>query len=132
MSNVILETRGMTKEFNGFTSVGSVDLQVQQGHIHALIGPNGAGKSTFFNLLTHFLPSTRDEVLYQGKAIGKQPPNQIARQGLVRSFQISAVFAHMTVLENLRVALQGSLGTSFHFWKPLSTLNQLSLCRRLG
>ncbi len=126
MSNVILETRGLTKEFNGFTAVDSVDLQVQQGHIHALIGPNGAGKSTFFNLLTHFLSATRGEVLYQGKAIGRQPPNRIARQGLVRSFQISAVFPHMSVLENVRVALQGSLGTSFHFWKPVSTLNRLN------
>jgi branched-chain amino acid transport system ATP-binding protein len=126
MSNVVLETRGLTKEFNGFTAVDSVDLQVQQGHIHALIGPNGAGKSTFFNLLTHFLPATRGEVLYQGKAIGKLAPNQIARQGLVRSFQISAVFGHMSVLENVRVALQRPLGTSFHFWKPSSTLDQLN------
>ena len=126
MSNVILETRGLTKEFNGFTAVDSVDLQVQQGHIHALIGPNGAGKSTFFNLLTHFLPATRGEVLYQGKAIGKLAPNQIACQGLVRSFQISAVFGHMSVLENVRVALQRPLGTSFHFWKPSSTLNVLN------
>jgi branched-chain amino acid transport system ATP-binding protein len=126
MSNVVLETRGLTKEFNGFTAVDSVDLQVQQGHIHALIGPNGAGKSTFFNLLTRFLPATRGEVLYQGKAIGKLAPNQIARQGLVRSFQISAVFGHMSVLENVRVALQRPLGTSFHFWKPASSLDQLN------
>lgn len=126
MSNVILETRGLTKEFNGFTAVDSVDLQVQQGHIHALIGPNGAGKSTVFNLLTHFLPATRGEVLYQGKVIGKLPPNQIARLGLVRSFQISAVFGQMSVLENVRVALQRKLGTSFHFWKPANSLNHLN------
>lgn len=126
MSNVILETRGLTKEFNGFTAVDSVDLQVQQGHIHALIGPNGAGKSTVFNLLTHFLPATHGEVLYQGAVIGKLPPNQIARLGLVRSFQISAVFGQMSVLENVRVALQRQLGTSFHFWKSASSLNHLN------
>ncbi|MDX1725548.1 MAG: ABC transporter ATP-binding protein [Pseudomonas sp.] len=126
MSNVILETRGLTKEFNGFTAVDSVDLQVQEGHIHALIGPNGAGKSTVFNLLTHFLPATRGEVLYQGQVIGKLPPNRIARLGLVRSFQISAVFGQMSVLENVRVALQRQLGTSFHFWKAASSLDHLN------
>lgn len=126
MSNVILEARGLTKEFNGFTAVDSVDLQVQQGHIHALIGPNGAGKSTVFNLLTHFLPATRGEVLYQGRVIGKLPPNRIARLGLVRSFQISAVFGQMSVLENVRVALQRRLGTSFQFWKPASSLDHLN------
>lgn len=126
MSNVVLETRGLTKEFNGFTAVDSVDLQVQQGHIHALIGPNGAGKSTFFNLLTHFLPATRGEVLYQGKTIGKLAPNQIARQGLVRSFQISAVFGHLSVLENVRVALQRKQGKSFQFWRSGECLNELN------
>jgi len=126
MSNVILETRGLTKEFNGFTAVDSVDLAIQQGHIHALIGPNGAGKSTFFNLLTRFLPATRGEVFYEGRAITGLSASQIARQGLVRSFQISAVFAHMSVLENVRVALQRSLGTAFHFWKPVRSLNHLN------
>lgn len=126
MSNVILETRGLTKEFNGFTAVDSVDLQVQEGHIHALIGPNGAGKSTVFNLLTHFLPATRGAVLYQGQAIGKLAPNRIARLGLVRSFQISAVFGQMSVLENVRVALQRELGTSFHFWKAANSLDHLN------
>lgn len=126
MSNVILEARGLTKEFNGFIAVDSVDLRVQEGHIHALIGPNGAGKSTVFNLLTHFLPATRGEVLYQGKVIGKLPPDRIALLGLVRSFQISAVFGQMSVLENVRVALQRKLGTSFHFWKSASSLNHLN------
>ncbi|MGY2338820.1 ABC transporter ATP-binding protein [Pseudomonas sp. SDO5532_S415] len=126
MSNVILETRGLTKEFSGFTAVDSVDLQVQEGHIHALIGPNGAGKSTVFNLLTRFLPATRGAVLYQGQAIGKLAPDRIARLGLVRSFQISAVFGQMSVLENVRVALQRELGTSFHFWKPANSLDHLN------
>nr|WP_271412267.1 ABC transporter ATP-binding protein [Pseudomonas sp. Q1-7] len=125
MHNVILETRGLTKEFNGFTAVDSVDLKVHEGHIHALIGPNGAGKSTVFNLLTRFLPATRGEVLYQGQSIGKLRPHRVAHLGLVRSFQISAVFAQMSVLENVRVALQRRLGTSFHFWKPLRTLDPL-------
>jgi len=109
----VLETRGLTKEFRGFTAVDSVDLRVQKGHIHALIGPNGAGKTTVFNLLTKFLTPTRGEILYRGKAITSMKANQIARLGLVRSFQISAVFGHMSVLENVRVALQQKMGNSF-------------------
>ncbi|MBS7660590.1 ABC transporter ATP-binding protein [Pseudomonas lalucatii] len=121
----VLETRGLTKEFRGFTAVDSVDLRVQQGHIHALIGPNGAGKTTVFNLLTKFLPPSRGEILYQGKAITGLQPNEIARLGLVRSFQISAVFGHMSVLENVRVALQSKLGNSFRFWQSERTLERL-------
>ncbi|WNL37451.1 ABC transporter ATP-binding protein [Halomonas sp. PAMB 3232] len=122
----VLETRGLTKTFRGFTAVDGVDLRVQEGHIHALIGPNGAGKTTVFNLLTKFLPPTRGEILYRGKPITSLKSNQIARLGLVRSFQISAVFAHMTALENVRVALQRRLGTSFHFWKSEKSLEPLN------
>ncbi|MCE8016292.1 ABC transporter ATP-binding protein [Halomonas sp. MCCC 1A17488] len=121
----ILETRGLTKQFRGFTAVDDVNLQVREGHIHALIGPNGAGKTTVFNLLTKFLPPTRGEILYRGKAITGMKANEIARMGMVRSFQISAVFAHMTALENVRVALQRPIGTSFHFWKSERTLEHL-------
>lgn len=126
MSEVILETKGLTKVFNGFTAVDNVDLQLQKGHIHALIGPNGAGKTTFFNLLTKFLAPTSGSILYQGREITSLRSNQIARQGLVRSFQISAVFGHMTVLENVRVALQRVEGNSFHFWVPEKHLDQLN------
>ncbi|HSH56942.1 MAG TPA: ABC transporter ATP-binding protein [Halomonas sp.] len=122
----ILETRGLTKEFRGFTAVDDVNLKVQEGHIHALIGPNGAGKTTVFNLLTKFLPPTRGEILYRGKPITRMKANEIARLGLVRSFQISAVFGHMTALENVRVALQRKLGTSFHFWKSERSLEHLN------
>jgi branched-chain amino acid transport system ATP-binding protein len=122
----ILETRGLTKEFRGFTAVDDVNLQVREGHIHALIGPNGAGKTTVFNLLTKFLPPTRGEILYRDKPITGMKANEIARLGLVRSFQISAVFGHMTALENVRVALQRPLGTSFHFWKSERTLEPLN------
>ncbi|MGM0785141.1 MAG: ABC transporter ATP-binding protein [Pseudomonadota bacterium] len=121
-----LETRGLTKEFRGFTAVDDVNLQVEEGHIHALIGPNGAGKTTVFNLLTKFLPPTRGEILYRGKAITGMKANEIARMGLVRSFQISAVFGHMTALENVRVALQRPMGTSFHFWKSERSLEPLN------
>ena len=121
----VLETHGLTKEFRGFTAVDSVDLRVQTGHIHALIGPNGAGKTTVFNLLTKFLKPTRGEIIYRGKAITSMKANEIARLGLVRSFQISAVFGHMTVLENVRVALQQKLGNSYHFWKSENTLRDL-------
>ncbi|MEO8119096.1 MAG: ABC transporter ATP-binding protein [Rhodoferax sp.] len=118
----ILETRGLTKEFKGFVAVNQVNLKVKRGHIHALIGPNGAGKTTFFNLLTKFLNPTSGRIVFNGIDITGEQPAQTARRGIVRSFQISAVFAHMTVLENVRAALQRNLGTSFHFWKSENTL----------
>jgi branched-chain amino acid transport system ATP-binding protein len=118
----ILETRGLTKQFSGFTAVKNVDLKVRRGQIHALIGPNGAGKTTFFNLLTKFLSPTRGQILYQGTDITLEKPAEVARRGIVRSFQVSAVFPHLTVLENVRVALQRSLATTFHFWKSESSL----------
>jgi branched-chain amino acid transport system ATP-binding protein len=121
----ILETKGLTKEFKGFVAVNNVDLQVRRGDIHALIGPNGAGKTTFFNLLTKFLPPTRGTITYRGTDITHEKPAQTARRGIVRSFQISAVFPHMTVLENVRAALQRDLGTSFHFWRPEKSLHPL-------
>ena len=121
----ILETRGLSKEFKGFVAVNNVDLKVQRGHIHALIGPNGAGKTTFFNLLTKFLAPTRGTILFNDTDITHEKPAQTARRGIVRSFQISAVFPHMTVLENVRAALQRNLGTSFHFWKSENSLFQL-------
>ena len=121
----ILETQGLTKEFKGFVAVSQVDLKVQRGHIHALIGPNGAGKTTFFNLLTKFLTPTRGVITFNGVDITHEQPAETARRGIVRSFQISAVFPHMTVLENVRAALQRNMGTSFHFWKSESTLYHL-------
>ncbi len=124
-SEIILETRQLTKEFKGFVAVNQVDLKVQRGHIHALIGPNGAGKTTFFNLLTKFLPPSSGAITFNGNDITFEKPAQTARRGIVRSFQISAVFPHMTVLENVRAALQRNEGNSFHFWKPESTLFHL-------
>lgn len=126
MADVILETRHLTKEFKGFTAVSDVNLQVQRGHIHALIGPNGAGKTTCFNLLTKFLVPTKGQILFNGRDITYSAPAQIARQGIIRSFQISAVFPHLTVLENVRIGLQRGLGTSFHFWRSEKTLARLN------
>ncbi len=122
----ILETQGLTKEFKGFTAVDTVDLKVRRHQIHALIGPNGAGKTTVFNLLTKFLIPTRGKISFNGQDITKTKSADISRKGVVRSFQISAVFPQMTARENVRVALQRKLGTSFHFWRPLSSLNQLN------
>lgn len=126
MADFILETQALSKEFKGFVAVNKVNFSVQRGHIHALIGPNGAGKTTFFNLLTKFLTPTSGKIIYNGMDITAQAPAQIARRGVIRSFQISAVFPHMSVLENVRVALQRKLGTSFHFWKPESSLDVLN------
>ena len=121
-ADCILETRALTKEFKGFVAVNRVDLKVRRGTIHALIGPNGAGKTTCFNLLTKFLVPTAGQILYDGHDITHDAPAPIARRGVVRSFQISAVFNHLSVLENVRVALQRKLGTSYHFWKPERSL----------
>jgi branched-chain amino acid transport system ATP-binding protein len=126
MGDTILETRGLTKAFRGFLAVDGVDLCVRRGTIHALIGPNGAGKTTCFNLLTHFLAPTRGKILFNGREITGMRPAAIARMGLVRSFQISATFPHMTVLENVRVALQRKTGMSMHFWKSGRTLDRLN------
>jgi branched-chain amino acid transport system ATP-binding protein len=122
----ILETEGLTKEFRGFVAVKDVRLRVRRGTIHALIGPNGAGKTTCFNLLTHFLAPTRGRIRYNGRDITGSSPADIARRGLVRSFQISAVFPHLTVLENVRIALQRGRGSSFDFWRSDRVLEALN------
>src|SRR5260221_3702265 len=124
--DIILETRGLTKEFKGFVAVDRVDLKVRRGAIHALIGPNGAGKTTTFNLLTKFLQPTAGTILFNGTDITRERPADVARRGVIRSFQISAVFPNLTVLENVRVALQRNLHTSFHFWKRERTLDVLN------
>ncbi|MEO8145064.1 MAG: ABC transporter ATP-binding protein [Betaproteobacteria bacterium] len=123
--DVILETRGLTKEFKGFVAVQDVSLKVLRGSIHALIGPNGAGKTTCFNLLTKFLEPTAGQILYNGVDITREQPAEIARRGIIRSFQISAVFPHLTVLENVRIGLQRAMGNSFHFWKSERVLGSL-------
>jgi branched-chain amino acid transport system ATP-binding protein len=122
----IIETKDLTKEFKGFFAVSGVDLRVRRGSIHALIGPNGAGKTTVFNLLTKFLEPTRGQILYDGRDVTRGKPADLAREGMVRSFQISATFPHLTVLENVRVALQRRLGTSFHFWRSETSLAVLN------
>ena len=121
----IVETRNLTKEFKGFVAVSDVSLKVRRHTIHALIGPNGAGKTTCFNLITKFLPASRGSILFNGRDITNAKPAAIARQGMVRSFQISAVFGHLTALENVGVALQRKLGTSFQFWKSDRSLKAL-------
>ena len=122
----IIETRELTKQFAGFTAVSEVDLKVRRGSIHALIGPNGAGKTTVFNLLTKFLEPSRGQILYDGRDVTRGRPADLAREGMVRSFQISATFPHLTVLENVRIALQRRLGTSFQFWRSETSLDVLN------
>jgi branched-chain amino acid transport system ATP-binding protein len=130
MSEIILETEDLTKEFAGFVAVNGVNLRVERGTIHALIGPNGAGKTTCFNLLTKFLQPTRGRIVYKGRDITALAPADVARLGVVRSFQISAVFPHLSVIENVRIALQRRRGGSFDFWRSkrvLDSLNQRAL-----
>jgi branched-chain amino acid transport system ATP-binding protein len=125
LGDTILETRGLTREFKGFVAVNGVNLRVRRGSIHALIGPNGAGKTTCFNLLTKFLVPTSGQIVYNGIDITRERPAQIARRGIIRSFQISAVFPHLTALQNVRIGLQRALGTAFQFWKSERSLHQL-------
>jgi branched-chain amino acid transport system ATP-binding protein len=126
LGDTILETHGLTKQFKGFTAVNGVNLRVTRGTIHALIGPNGAGKTTCFNLLTKFLEPSAGRIVFNGIDITHERPAQIARRGIIRSFQISAVFPHLSALHNVRVGLQRSLGTAYHFWKSESTLAELN------
>jgi branched-chain amino acid transport system ATP-binding protein len=123
-ADVILETEDLTKDFSGFLAVNGVSLRVVRRTIHALIGPNGAGKTTCFNMLTKFLSPSRGRIVFNGKDITALAPADVARLGLVRSFQISAVFPHMTVLENVRIALQRLRGGSLDFWRSTSVLDQ--------
>ena len=122
--DVILQTSNLTKEFRGFVAVKDVALTVRRGTIHALIGPNGAGKTTCFNLLTKFLTPTRGRIVYNDREITHLKPADVARLGIARSFQISAVFPHLTVLENVRIALQRTHGSSFDFWRSERVLDR--------
>ena len=122
MSDIILETEGLTREFSGFVAVDDVSLRIRTGTIHALIGPNGAGKTTCFNMLTGFLAPTHGAIRFKGREITSMKPALVARLGLVRSFQISAVFPHLTALVNVRLALQRARGASFDFWRSETAL----------
>jgi branched-chain amino acid transport system ATP-binding protein len=126
LGDVILETEGLTKEFAGFTAVRGLGLRIRRGTIHALIGPNGAGKTTVFNLLTKFLEPSAGRILYNGYDITRYRAPDVARLGMVRSFQISAVFPHLSVRENVRIALQRPLGISLHFWRSERSLDALN------
>ena len=122
MNQFMIETEALTKEFKGFTAVKDVSLKVRSNSIHALIGPNGAGKTTCFNLLTKFLKPTSGVIRFRGQDITATAPTDVARLGIVRSFQISAVFAGMTALENVKMALQRQRGGAFDFWRSWSVL----------
>lgn len=124
-ADYILQTKNLVKAFNGFVAVSDVNLSVRRGAIHGLIGPNGAGKTTVFNLLTKFLAPTRGTIIFKGNDITREKPAEIARRGMVRSFQLSAVFPHLTVLENVRIGLQHQMKTLFHFWRSETRLRVL-------
>ncbi len=124
--DIIIQTTGLTKEFAGFSAVNNVSLAVKRGTIHALIGPNGAGKTTCFNLITKFLSPTRGTIHFNGRDITNLKPADIARLGLVRSFQISATFPHLSLVENVRLALQRPQGLHYQFWKSEHALDRLN------
>jgi branched-chain amino acid transport system ATP-binding protein len=122
----VLSARGLRRDFGGFVAVNNVDLDIYHGRIQALIGPNGAGKTTVFNLLTKFLPPSSGRIELLGRDITHTPPAKVARMGLVRSFQISAIFPHLSVLDNVRVALQRPRGLAVQFWRSLAALDRLT------
>jgi branched-chain amino acid transport system ATP-binding protein len=122
----VLVTEGLCKSFGDFSAVADVSLRIQRGTIHALIGPNGAGKTTCFNMLTKFIAPSSGRITFKGRDITAMKPADVARLGLVRSFQISAVFPHLTALENIRIALQRQRGDSFDFWRSKGALEPLN------
>jgi len=122
----VLEARGMSRYFGGFAAVRDVDLTVRRGSIHALIGPNGAGKTTCFNLLTRSLPLSSGAISFNGHDISSLNTSEVARRGLVRSFQISSIFPKLSALENVRVALQSRFGKTYHFWRSLAAVAPLN------
>ena len=122
----VLVTEGLSKSFGDFQAVSDVSLRVKRGTIHALIGPNGAGKTTCFNMLSKFVTPTNGRIAFNGRDITRLKPADVARLGLVRSFQISAVFANLTALENIRIALMRKRGDSFDFWRSKSALRPLN------
>ena len=124
--NDILVTDGLSKRFGDFSAVSDVSLRIQRGTIHALIGPNGAGKTTCFNMLTKFIAPSSGRITFNDRDITAMRPADVARLGLVRSFQISAVFPHLTALENVRIALQRKRGDSFDFWRSKKVLTPLN------
>ncbi len=125
IDDVLLRTEGVTKSFSGFVAVKGVSLEVKRGAIHALIGPNGAGKTTYFNLLTRFMPVTSGRIFFKDRDITSASPHDVSRMGMVRSFQISAVFPHLTVLENVRIALQRFRADNYFFWRSDAVLSEL-------
>ncbi|MDE2119248.1 MAG: ABC transporter ATP-binding protein [Betaproteobacteria bacterium] len=124
-TNLILRARGLTKQFAGFAAVQDMDLDVVEGSVHALVGPNGAGKTTCFNLLTKFLEPTSGSIWFEQRDITRMQPAQVARLGLVRSFQISATFGHMSLLENVRLGMQRGAGMAWQFWASPARLGRL-------
>ena len=125
-SDAALVAEGLSKAFGAFYAVRNVDLSFKRGTIHALIGPNGAGKTTCFNLLTKTIQPTSGRVLFEGEDISDLRTAEVARRGLVRSFQISATFQNLTVLENVRVGLQSSHGKAFQFWRSIEAIAPLN------
>lgn len=126
MSDHILTAQGLTRVFSGFTAVDDINLAIPRGRIHGLIGPNGAGKTTVFNLLTGFIAPTAGSIVYDGADITRRKPADMANLGMVRSFQISAVFGHLNARDNVRLGLQRRLGVSFHFWRSARVLDSLN------
>jgi branched-chain amino acid transport system ATP-binding protein len=121
---VALRTQALTKVFRGFRAVDSIDLEVHEGGVHALVGPNGAGKTTLFNLLTGFVPPTSGTITVFGEDVTGKRPEQVARRGVARSFQITSLFENLTSREQLELALQGLTSQGLRFWRSEKLLGR--------
>jgi branched-chain amino acid transport system ATP-binding protein len=117
MDGPVLRAQGLVKEFRGFRAVDGVDLDVADGSVHALVGPNGAGKTTLFNLLTGFLKPSAGRIRLRERDLTGRRPEQVARLGVARSFQITSLFAQLTPREHLQLALAGGTGVTWRFWR---------------
>ncbi|GAA2584913.1 ABC transporter ATP-binding protein [Actinomadura fulvescens] len=126
MDGPVLRAQGLVKEFRGFRAVDGVDLDVADGSVHALVGPNGAGKTTLFNLLTGFLKPSAGRIRLGDRDLTGRRPEQVARLGVARSFQITSLFAQLTPCEHLQLALAGGTGLTWRFWRSERALDRFS------
>jgi len=124
MDGPALRAQGLVKEFRGFRAVDGVDLDIAVGSVHALVGPNGAGKTTLFNLLTGFLTPTAGRILLGRRDLTGKSPEQVARHGVARSFQITSLFPRLTPVAHLELALQSPTALGWRFWRSDKALHR--------
>lgn len=121
----LLEISRLSKDFGALRAVNDFNSQVEMGSLHAVVGPNGAGKTTLFNLISGFLKPTEGEIIFNGKDITTMPPHQMAHLGMRRSFQVLTLFSELTVLENVRLAIQARSQKNFNFFRRAMSMRDM-------